>query len=177
MLLDPIGITFNQPVATRYATTVDHLVLVCGRYEGVDERVRAHVDETLSVGDVVLTGGELPALCVVDAVVRLIPGALGNAESPQQESHINGLLEHPQYTRPRTFEGVPVPDVLLGGNHKAIEAWRRQQSLVRTRALRPELLARVALSAADQRLLDDADGKPPPPKKKKKKKSAASSTA
>jgi tRNA (guanine37-N1)-methyltransferase len=175
VLLDPGGQGFTQTVAARYAATLDHVVLVCGRYEGLDERVRTQVDETLSVGDVVLTGGELPALCVVDAVVRLIPGALGNAASPLEESHVDGVLEYPQYTRPRDFEGMAVPEVLVGGNHAHVASWRRQQSLVRTRASRPELFARLTLTAQDQRLLDAADGKPPPPgkNKKRRKKTAA----
>lgn len=168
ILLDAGGTPFTQQVARRYAT-LDHLIFVCGRYEGFDERVRPHVDEALCVGDAILTGGELPALMVADAVLRLLPGVLGNPESADEESHEEGLLEYPQYTRPREFEGVGIPEILLGGDHAKIARWRRQQSLVRTRALRPELFARLTLTEQDQRLLDDADGKPPPPKKKKRK--------
>jgi len=168
ILLDPGGAPFTQQVARRYAT-LRHLIFVCGRYEGVDERVRAHVDESLCVGDAILTGGELPALMAADAVLRLLPGVLGNPDSAVEESHETGLLEYPQYTRPREFEGVPVPDILMGGDHGKVARWRRQQSLVRTRLLRPELFAQLTLTDTDQRLLDDADGKPPPPKKKKRR--------
>jgi tRNA (guanine37-N1)-methyltransferase len=172
-MLDPAGTPFTQAVAARYAREVDHLVLVCGRYEGVDERVKSDVDECLCVGDAVLTGGELPALMVADAVLRLLPGTLGNAESVVEESHAQGVLEYPHYTRPREFEGVEVPPVLMGGNHALVARWRRKESLVKTRALRPDVFAGLVLSPADQLLLDEADGKPPPPKKKRRKKTPA----
>ena len=168
-LLDPAGTPFTQSVASRFARTVEHLVLVCGRYEGVDERVKAQVDECLCVGDAVLTGGELPALMVADAVLRLLPGTLGNDQSVVEESHTDGVLEYPHYTRPREFEGVEVPPVLMGGNHALVARWRRMQSLVKTRAARPDVFARLALTPADQLLLDEADGKPPPPKRKRRK--------
>lgn len=168
-LLDPAGTPFTQDVAARYARSVEHLVLVCGRYEGVDERVKRDVDECLCVGDAVLTGGELPALMVADAVLRLLPGTLGNEHSVVEESHAQGLLEYPQYTRPREFEGEAVPDVLMGGNHALVARWRRKMALVKTRAARPDVFARLVLTPADQLLLDEADGKPPPPKKQKRR--------
>jgi tRNA (guanine37-N1)-methyltransferase len=131
------------------------LVLVAGRYEGVDERfVGRCIDETVSVGDLVLSGGELPALMLVDAVARLLPGALGCAQSVEHESFTTGLLDWPHYTRPEVWEGQPVPAVLLGGNHAAIARWRRQQALGRTRERRPDLLAARELTADERRLLE-----------------------
>jgi len=142
ILMTPQGQLFRQPVARRLAQ-LPHLVLVCGRYEGVDERVLTLVDEELSIGDYVLTGGELPAMVVVDAVVRLLPGALGAEESAEQESHgEEGLLDWPHYTRPREFRGLTVPEILLSGDHARIAAWRRAQALERTRTRRPDLLER-----------------------------------
>lgn len=130
------------------------LTLVCGRYEGFDERIlEVAVDEEISLGDYVLSGGELPALVVLDAVVRLIPGALGNAASAVDESFAEPLVEHPQYTRPRDFEGRPVPAPLLSGDHAGIERWRRRESLGRTWLLRPDLVDEAALTAADRALL------------------------
>jgi tRNA (guanine37-N1)-methyltransferase len=140
MLLSPRGRTFNQAVA-RELSQEAALVLVCGHYEGVDERVVEHlVDEELSIGDYVLTGGELAAMVVVDAVVRLLPGALGGETSALEESHSQRLLEYPHYTRPAEFQGWSVPEILLGGNHAAIARWRRQRALALTRERRPELL-------------------------------------
>ncbi len=141
VLLSPAGRRFDQRVAAEYAA-LGSLALVCGRYEGVDERVAEHVvDEELSIGDFVLTGGELAAMIVIDAVSRLIPGVLGNEAGPGEESFTGeALLEHPQYTRPRIWRGHPVPEILLSGHHAAIERWRRDQRLVRTRARRPDLL-------------------------------------
>jgi tRNA (guanine37-N1)-methyltransferase len=139
VLMTPQGEVFRQRIAADLALR-EHLVLVCGHYEGVDERVREHaVDQELSVGDYVLSGGELPAMVVVDAVVRLLPGALGSPESAAEESHSAGLLEYPQYTRPAEFRGWRVPEVLLSGNHGAIARWRREQALRRTRERRPDL--------------------------------------
>ena len=132
------------------------MVLLAGRYEGVDERVLAmEVDETISIGDYVLSGGELPALVLIDAVVRTMPGVLGDEESAQQDSFVNGLLDWPHYTRPEEFAGLKVPDVLLGGNHEVIRRWRLKQALGRTWLRRPELLAQRALNAEEQRLLDE----------------------
>ncbi len=141
VLLTPQGEVFRQDIAAELAGR-SHLILVCGHYEGVDERVREHaVDRELSIGDYVLSGGEVPALVVVDAVVRLLPGALGSPHSTVEESHSDGLLEYPHYTRPAEFQGWRVPDVLLSGNHAEIARWRREQAVRRTRARRPDLLA------------------------------------
>ena len=144
VLMTPQGAVFRQDVAADLAAR-PHLVLVCGHYEGVDERVREHaVDGELSIGDYVLSGGELPAMVVVDAVVRLLPGALGSSQSTAEESHSAGLLEYPQYTRPAEFRGWRVPDVLLSGNHGAITRWRQEQSLRRTETRRPDLVHKAA---------------------------------
>ncbi len=142
VLMTPQGQPFRQATAWRFAV-MDRLVLICGRYEGFDERVREHVDEELSLGDFVLTGGEVPAMAVIEASVRLIPGVLGNAESIREESFADessGGLEYPQYTRPEAFRGVRVPDVLKGGDHGKIAAWRRERAVERTRSRRPDLL-------------------------------------
>ncbi len=156
ILMDPGGRPFTQGVARELAA-VGRLVLVCGRYEGFDERVRAHVDDALSLGDFVLTGGELAALCVVDACARLVPGVLGNEASAGAESFEGGLLEHPQYTRPPEFRGAKVPEVLLSGDHARIARWRRQQALRRTAAVRPDLLAKLELSPLDRKLLEEPE--------------------
>lgn len=140
ILLSPQGRFFNQAVAAELASR-PHLVLVCGHYEGVDERVRTGlVDDEISIGDFVLTGGELAAMVVVDAVVRLLPGVLGAEASLHEESHASGVLEYPHYTRPEDFQGMRVPDVLLSGNHARIAAWRREQALRRTAERRPDLV-------------------------------------
>jgi tRNA (guanine37-N1)-methyltransferase len=132
------------------------MVLVAGRYEGVDERfVECCIDETVSVGDLVLSGGELPALMLIDAVARLLPGTLGCAQSAEHESFTTGLLDWPHYTRPEVWEGRPVPPVLLGGNHAEIERWRRRQALGRTRARRPDLLGARELTREERRLLEE----------------------
>jgi tRNA (guanine37-N1)-methyltransferase len=138
ILLDPVGEVFTQARAEALASSA-HLVFVCPRYEGVDERIRSLVDVELSIGDYVLTGGELPALVVVDAVIRLLPGAIEEA-STAEESFSAGLLEYPQYTRPPTFRGMDVPAVLASGDHGAVARWRREQALERTRLRRPDLL-------------------------------------
>jgi tRNA (guanine37-N1)-methyltransferase len=150
--LCPTGAPFTQATAVRLSSLA-RVALVCGRYEGFDERVRGFVDEELSLGDFVITGGELAAMVVIDAVARRLPGVLGNADSPVDESHEAGLLEYPQYTRPPVFRGQPVPEVLLSGNHARIDRWRRQQALLRTRERRPDLFARLALSDEDRALL------------------------
>jgi len=152
ILLSPSGRLFDQEMAVELAQ-VPGLMLVCGHYEGVDERVRHFIDDEISIGDYVLTGGEIPALVVVDAVTRLIPGVLGNEAATAEESFQTGLLEYPHYTRPREFEGHPVPEVLLSGDHARIALWRRQQALRRTLALRPDLLEKATLSAEDQEFL------------------------
>jgi len=138
ILLDPGGVPFSQAIARDLAAR-EHLLFICPRYEGVDARVRDIVDLELSIGDYVLSGGELPAMVVIDAVLRLLPGAIDEA-SPVDESFSNAMLEYPQYTRPPEFEGSVVPEILLSGNHGAVDAWRRDQALERTRARRPDLL-------------------------------------
>ncbi len=142
ILLSPRGSPFNQRTAQRLARE-ENLILICGRYEGVDERVSAFVDEEISIGDYTLSGGEPAAIVVIDAVARLVPGVLGNANSAAEESFSAGLLEYPQYTRPEDYRGMKVPEVLLSGDHERIEAWRKEQSLQLTRARRPDLLARA----------------------------------
>jgi tRNA (guanine37-N1)-methyltransferase len=140
ILLSPAGRPFSQAIARELAQT-DDLLLVTGHYEGFDERVRAALaDDELSIGDYVLTNGALPAMVVIDAVVRLLPGVLGDDESSRDESFSQGQLEYPQYTRPAEFRGMPVPDVLVSGNHAEIEKWRREQARLRTKARRPDLL-------------------------------------
>lgn len=159
VLLTPQGAPFRQATARRY---VEHgsLVLVCGRYEGFDERIRAFVDEEVSLGDFVMLGGEVAALAIVEATARLIDGVIGNAESTVEESHAAGLLEYPQYTRPIEFRGLGVPDVLKSGNHAAIERWRRKESLRRTRARRPDLFDAMNINASDGKLLGELDDEP-----------------
>jgi tRNA (guanine37-N1)-methyltransferase len=152
VLLSPRGTTFSQAKAHALAAK-GSLILVCGRYEGVDERALSAIDEELSIGDYVLTGGELGALVVLDAVARLVPGVLGNAESARTESFESGLLEHPHYTRPPEWRGLEVPAVLQGGDHARIARWRRWKSLTLTRERRPDLLAKLELSKADRELL------------------------
>jgi len=157
ILLCPQGTRFDEGKAQELSRRSE-IILVCGRYEGVDERVRKYVDEQLSIGDFVLTGGEFAALAVVDAVSRLVPGVLGNEESPRTESFTaEPILEGPQYTRPPVFRGKRVPDVLLSGDHARIARWRRRQALVRTRDLRPDLFARLSLSKEDAKLLAEDD--------------------
>lgn len=158
VLMSPRGQALDQALARRLAEQ-GRLVLVCGRYEGVDERVLQAVDLEVSVGDFVLTGGELAALCVVDAAARLIPGVLGNEASAGAESFSGegGLLEHPHYTRPPVFRGMQVPEILLSGDHRRIERWRRREALRVTRERRPDLLLGDRLSEADRRLLDADD--------------------
>jgi tRNA (guanine37-N1)-methyltransferase len=153
LLLTPTGRLLDRATTARLAGE-RHLLLVCGRYEGVDDRVRTHIDEELSIGDYVLSGGEPAAMVVLDAVARRLPGVLGNAESPIDESFEGGLLEYPQFTRPAQFRGAGVPEALLSGNHERIRRWRRWASLQRTQRERPDLLARVALNDEDRALLD-----------------------
>jgi tRNA (guanine37-N1)-methyltransferase len=155
VLLTPQGEPFNQRTAEELAK-LPRLVLICGHYEGVDERVRVHLaDREISIGDYVLTGGELPAMVVVDAVARLIPGVLGNADSASRDSHATGLLEHPHYSRPAEYRDWRVPDVLLSGNHREIDRWRRKESLRRTQLRRPDLLAKANLTEEDRALLSE----------------------
>ncbi len=154
ILLTPQGRLFSQQVALELSNH-SHLVLICGHYEGVDERVREHlVTDEISIGDYVLSGGELAAMVVVDAVVRLVPGVLGSAASPLDDSHTTGLLEYPQYTRPSVYRGWSVPEVLLSGNHTQIAQWRREQAIIRTLKRRPELLDKANLCAKEEQLVE-----------------------
>lgn len=154
ILMCPQGERFTQKKAEELALE-DDLVLLCGHYEGYDERIREHlVTDEISIGDFVLTGGELPAMTVIDAVVRLLPGVLGQADSHIQDSFSTGLLEHPHYTRPADFRGMKVPDVLLSGNHAKIEQWREEQSFKRTLERRPDLLDALELTPVQQKILD-----------------------
>ena len=153
--LSPQGVRFTQDTARRLAGR-DRLILLAGRYEGVDERlIDLEVDEELSIGDYVLSGGELPALVVMDAVTRLLAGALGDADSALEDSYMDGLLDYPHYTRPEQIEDRQVPQVLLSGNHAAIRRWRRKQALGRTRLRRPDLLEALALDDRDRALLNE----------------------
>jgi tRNA (guanine37-N1)-methyltransferase len=153
ILLSPQGRLFNQAIAQELSET-EHFALLCGRYEGVDERVRQHlVSDEISVGDYVLTGGELPALVLIDAVTRLLPGALGDPEGAHKDSHATGLLEGPHYTRPPEFRGWEVPEILRSGDHGRIAAWRRRQALKRTLQRRPDLLEEAELSQDDSAYL------------------------
>ena len=159
ILLTPQGRLFNQGIANELAAQ-EQLVLICGHYEGVDERVVEHlVTDEISIGDYVLTGGELAAMVVVDAVVRHLPGVLGSECAMAEESHARGLLEYPQYTRPPVYKGWSVPEVLLSGNHAEIARWRRGQSLRRTLRRRPDLLEKADLAEEERKLLELEDGK------------------
>jgi tRNA (guanine37-N1)-methyltransferase len=156
--LSPQGRVLTQALA-RELSAEPALILLCGHYEGIDQRViDKYIDMEVSIGDYVLTGGELPAMVLVDCVTRLIPGVLGSSESILEESHSAGLLEYPQYTRPAVYEGDSVPEVLLSGNHKEINKWRRQQSLKNTLLKRPDLLSRGELSKEDLKLLRELEG-------------------
>jgi tRNA (guanine37-N1)-methyltransferase len=157
ILMTPQGLPLRQEMAKRLAR-LPHICLVCGRYEGVDERVRDFVNEEISLGDFVLTGGELAALVVIDAIARLIPGVLRGEGSSEEDSFSEGLLEYPQYTRPRDFEGRKVPEILLSGDHQAIERWRRREAIRRTWERRSDLLAEATLSREDQEIVDELKG-------------------
>jgi tRNA (guanine37-N1)-methyltransferase len=154
ILLTPQGRIFSQVIAQEMSQ-YQHLIIICGHYEGVDERVREHLaTDEISIGDYVLTGGELPAMVVIDAVVRLLPGVLGSEDSSRDDSHTSGLLEYPQYTRPAVYRDWPVPDILLSGDHGQIAKWRREQIIRRTLERRPELLNKANLGLEDKRLLE-----------------------
>jgi tRNA (guanine37-N1)-methyltransferase len=154
ILLSPQGRPFTQAVAQELRAHA-RLVLICGRYEGVDERVRLGLaNDEISIGDYVLTGGEIPAMVVVDAVTRLVPGVLGDPSAATKDSHADGLLEHPQYTRPAVFRGHAVPEVLVSGNHAAVDHWRRRQALLRTYERRPDLLRAADLTDEEQAFLE-----------------------
>ena len=151
ILLTPQGRLLKQPLARQLATTHQRIVLICGRYEGIDERVRQYLaTDELSIGDYVLSGGEIGAMVLVDVLTRLLPGALGDAAATDKDSHSSGLLEHPHYTRPAEFRGHGIPEILLSGHHANLEAWRREQSLVRTLARRPDLLAQASLTQPER---------------------------
>lgn len=153
--LSPQGRKFNQELAKELSRE-EHLVLLCGHYEGIDNRIiENYIDEEISIGDFVLTGAEIPAMLILDAVIRLLPGVLRSKESYIDDSHYNGLLEYPQYTRPRVFNGYSVPDILLSGNHKNIKNWREKQSLKVTLEKRPDLLDKKDLSSENQKYLDE----------------------
>ena len=155
VLLSPQGRLFNQKIARQLAD-YQRLILICGHYEGVDERVIEHlVNDEISIGDYLLSGGEIAAMVVVDCVVRLLPGVVGSEVSLVEDSHTDGLLEYPQYTRPASYRGWVVPSILLSGNHSQIARWRRQQSLLRTAKRRPDLLEKAVLSEEDKKLLDE----------------------
>ena len=154
VLLSPQGRMFSQQIAQELSQ-YDNLILICGHYEGVDERVSQYLaTDEISIGDYVLTGGEIPAMVVIDAVVRLLPGVLGSEESPLDDSHAYGLLEYPQYTRPAEYRGWSVPEVLLSGNHARIAKWRREQIIRRTLERRPDLLDKAELSIEDKKLAE-----------------------
>lgn len=156
VLLTPQGRLLNQALVDDLSRE-ERLILLCGHYEGVDERIREHfVDEEISIGDYVLSGGEFAALVVIDAVVRRLPGTLGSAESLLEESHSDGLLEYPQYTRPAEFRGWRVPDILLSGNHGEIARWRRKQRVIRTALRRPDLIDKACLTDEERRAASEA---------------------
>jgi len=156
ILLSPQGRLFNQEIARKLAG-YRNLIFICGHYEGVDERVAEHlVSDEISIGDYLLSGGEAAAMVVVDCVIRLLPGVLGSEASLVEDSHIESLLEYPQYTRPAVYRGWAVPEILLSGDHGEIARWRRQQSLLRTAKRRPDLIEKAVLSPEDKRLLNEA---------------------
>jgi len=155
ILLTPQGRLFTQAVAQELARH-SHLMLICGHYEGLDERVREHLaTDEISIGDYVLSGGELAAMVIVDAIVRLIPGALGSQSSAVSDSHSNGLLEYPQYTRPQVYRGWSIPSVLLSGNHREIAQWRRRQAILRTAKRRPDLLKKTTLLDEEKKWISE----------------------
>lgn len=154
ILMDPAGKKYDQKLAEEFAQE-EHLVFICGHYEGYDERIKAHITDEVSIGDFVLTGGELGAMVMIDSIVRLLPETLGNRESNQTDSYSTGLLEHPQYTRPRDFRGAMVPDVLVSGNHAKIAEWQEKESLRKTWQRRPELLDSYELSPKQEKWLDE----------------------
>lgn len=156
IMLSPAGKKFDQDVAEELSQETRRIVFLCGRYEAIDERVKiALVDDEISIGDYILTGGELAALVIIDAVARLIPGVLGDERSAEEDSFSSGILDYPHFTRPPVFMDMPVPDVLLSGNHREIRLWRRKEALRRTLERRPELLDRIRLSDEDYRLVSE----------------------
>ncbi|AYF54788.1 tRNA (guanosine(37)-N1)-methyltransferase TrmD [Clostridium botulinum C] len=158
IFLGPRGKTFNQEVAKELSKEKE-LIFICGHYEGIDERAYKYIDEEISLGDFVLTGGEMACIPVVDSICRLVPGVLASSESYMEESFYNGLLEYPQYTRPECFEGEKVPDVLLSGHHENVRKWRRLKSLLVTKEKRPDLFDKIYLSKEDKKLLNSYNKK------------------
>ena len=159
ILLTPQGRVFNQSIAQEFSQH-PHIALVCGRYEGIDERIREHlVTDEISIGDYVLTGGELPALILIDAIARLLPDVLGDPTGAQDDSHATGLLEYPHYTRPPEFRGWKTPDILLTGDHAKIDRWRREQSLLRTFNKRSDMLEKVELNKQDRKFIESLKSK------------------
>lgn len=154
ILMDPAGKPFNQEMAEEFAKE-EHLVFICGHYEGYDERIRTLVTDEVSLGDYVLTGGELAAMVMIDATVRLLPGVVGNKESILEDSHSTGLLEHPHYTRPASYRGMDVPEVLMSGNHAKIDEWRRKESLRRTFERRSDLIETLDLTEEENEWLEE----------------------
>ena len=163
ILMSPRGQTYNQKKAHQLANEYKHIILVCGHYEGLDERINNYIDETISIGDFILTGGEIASMAIADSIIRLLDGAIAE-DSTQEESFENGLLEYPQYTEPYDFEGHKVPDILYSGNHSAIKKWRQKQSLKLTRELRKDLFDKFPLSKSDKKLLDEIDSGESEPK-------------
>jgi len=155
ILTSPQGKTFDHQMAKEFSQE-EHLIIICGHYEGIDERIKTIITDEVSLGDFVLTGGEIPAVAIIDAVSRFIPGVLGSTESPEDESFTDGLLEYPQYTRPEVYRGLKVPEVLLSGNHKEIELFRRKQALKRTLEKRPDLFKKYKLTDIDKELLKNS---------------------
>ena len=159
ILLTPQGRVFNQSIAQELSAH-PHIILLCGRYEGIDERIREHlVTDEISIGDYVLTGGELPALILIDAIARLLPDVLGDPTGAQDDSHAMGLLEYPHYTRPPEFRGWKTPDILLSGDHAKIDKWRREQALLRTFNKRPDMLEKAELSKQDMKFVESLKSK------------------
>lgn len=154
ILLSPQGKPFNNKKAKELSST-EHIILICGHYEGIDERVKTIITDEISIGDFVLTGGEIPALALIDATMRFVPGVLGSSKSAEDETFSDGLLEYPQYTRPRIYQDLEVPKVLLSGDHKKIARFRRKEALKRTLQKRPDLFKKLDLSDTDKELLDD----------------------
>lgn len=152
--MDPAGKPFNQEMAEEFSKE-EHLVFICGHYEGYDERIRTLVTDEVSLGDYVLTGGELAAMVMIDATVRLLPGVVGNKESILEDSHSTGLLEHPHYTRPASYKGMDVPEVLMSGNHAKIDEWRRKESLRRTFERRSDLIETLDLTEEENEWLEE----------------------
>lgn len=152
--MSPQGKVFNQETAVRLARDFEHIVILCGHYEGIDQRVIDKIaDMEISIGDFVMTGGEIPAMAVIDTITRLLPGVLASESSYENESHFNGLLEYPQYTKPQVWEGAEIPEILMSGHHANIEKWKREQALVNTMKKRPDMLEKADLTNEDLRFL------------------------